>query len=548
MVSSRYILLHYSLKGGGRQARETEFNAMRRDQYHIASVYTRFLQEGNMDKNTLALAIALLSGSVLVGCNGSSNNNPVTDTPPTADDDGNDGNNSDSGILVFAASDSGGSVVQPRGVTALAAAPSEFLYKTDGTPDGTIKIVDDNGNGFEVGRFGSGYMAELDGTFYFAGKDSNGDVELWATDGTGAGTERVADIYPNGNGQPHNMVPAAGKLFMNAVVDGFGRELVVYDPVSGNKQVLSSNINGSPTSNTSPTSLTSVDDGLFFFDRAAGDIYFTDGTLAGTAKIATNNDTTNDPNSSLAKYPELIEDGDWLGYNGKLLFTGRFNVLDAETRLYELDRNGVIKEISFDDGGNTVRLDITQNVVASNGKVYFVADSTAGLHIFEYDGSTVTNLTTREGSRPYQQNLTGTSLGVFMPVERRDSGVDPYLFYVGNTGGSTGIGGALRGPTGRANSFSLAFNLVDVDGTVFLTATAEGSGGADFGIELWKTDGNNPGTQLVKDINDQTAGADSVPSPLIPIAYQVPPTVTGSLEGKYFFFANDGSQGFEPWV
>ncbi len=26
------------------------------------------------------------------------------------------------------------------------------------------------------------------------------------------GTERVADIYPNGNGQPHNMVPAAGKI------------------------------------------------------------------------------------------------------------------------------------------------------------------------------------------------------------------------------------------------------------------------------------------------------------------------------------------------
>ncbi len=46
-----------------------------------------------MKKNSLALAIALLSGSLFVGCNGSSNNNPVVDNPPpTADDNGSDGN------------------------------------------------------------------------------------------------------------------------------------------------------------------------------------------------------------------------------------------------------------------------------------------------------------------------------------------------------------------------------------------------------------------------------------------------------------------------
>ena len=449
------------------------------------------------------------------------------------------------GFVVFPATESAGAIAL-RAATPRAALPVEYLYRTNGTPAGTTKIVDDSNNGFEVGRFGSGYMAELDGKIYFAGKDSSGDVELWATDGSGAGTERVADIYATGSGQPHNMVPATGKLFMNAVVDdatGVGRELVVFDPASNALQALTSTIDGNPGSNNAPEKLTPVDGGLFFFNQDAGDVYFTDGTAAGTVKIATNNDTITDPASPLAKYPELINDDDWLGYNGKLLFTGRFNVLDAETRLYELDKNGNIEEISLVDGGNTVRLDITENVVASNGKVYFVANSSVGLHIFEYDGTAVTNLTASEGSRPYQERLVGTSLGLFMYVEM--TGLPPYLLRVDNTNGPAGVTGALRGSGDY--SFADVEYMVEANGTVFFSAYTEDAGGSDFGIELWKTDGTQQGTELVKDINDTMAGATSLPQPLT-FMYQVPPTVNQGLGSKYLFMANNGSEGFEPWV
>lgn len=486
-----------------------------------------------INKQLTQLAAAIGVATMMTACGGSSSSGRGGTTVA-------EGGN---GFVVFPAAESAGAIAL-RSATARAALPTEYLYKTDGTPAGTSKIVDDNNNGFEVGRFGSGYMAELDGTFYFAGKDSNGDVELWATDGTGAGTERVADIYPNGNGQPHNMVPAAGKLFMNAVVDQFGRELVVFDPVSNDTVVLSTNINGNPTSNTAPESLTAVDGGLFFFDQDAGDVYFTDGTAAGTAKIATNNDTI--IGGSLAKYPELIGDDDWLGYNGKLLFTGRFTASDAETRLYELDQDGNIEEIVFVNNGFNVRLDITQNVVTSNGKVYFVADagaSTPDLHIFEYDGSSVVKLTGSEGNRPYNDSLVGTSLGLFMYVEQ--AGVTPYLLRVDNTGGSAGVGAALRS-TGDY-SFSDVEYMVEANGTVFFAADTEGAGGSDFGTELWKTDGTSQGTELVKDINDTAAGAGSEPFPLA-FMYQVPPTVNGALGSKYLFVANDGSSGLEPWV
>ncbi|WP_297766005.1 hyalin [uncultured Alcanivorax sp.] len=489
-----------------------------------------------INKQLTQLAAAIGVATMMTACGGGSSSSGGGGT--TVAEGGN-------GFVVFPAAESAGAIAVLR-ATARAALPTEYLYKTDGTPAGTSKIVDDNNNGFEVGRFGGGYMAELDGTFYFAGKDSNGDVELWATDGTGAGTERVADIYPNGNGQPHNMVPAAGKLFMNAVVDQFGRELVVFDPVTNDSVVLSSNINGNPTSNTAPESLTPVDGGLFFFDQPAGDVYFTDGTTAGTAKIATNNDTI--IGGSLTKYPQLIGDDDWLGYNGKLLFTGRFNATDAETRLYELDQDGNIEEVAFDDGGSTVRLDITENVVISNGKVYFVADkgtNTTDLNIFEYDGSTVTNLTASEANKPYEDRLVGTSLGVFMYVEQ--AGVTPYLLRIDNTSGTAEIDPAVRSTGDYSFSDVEAWTMVEANGTVFFAADTEGAGGSDFGTELWKTDGTSQGTELVKDINDTAAGAGSEPFPLA-FMYQVPPTVNGELGNKYLFIANDGSSGLEPWV
>jgi ELWxxDGT repeat protein len=493
-----------------------------------------------INKQLTQLAAAIGVATMMTACGGGSSSSGGGGT--TVAEGGN-------GFVVFPAFESARAIGLRSATPRKAALPTEYLYKTDGTPAGTSKIVDDNNNGFEVGRFGGGYMAELDGTFYFAGKDSNGDVELWATDGSGAGTERVADIYANGSAQPHNMVPAAGKLFMNAVVDdasGVGRELVVFDPASGAVEALTSTIDGNPTSNDDPESLTPVDGGLFFFDQDAGDVYFTDGTAAGTAKIATNNDAIT--GGSLAKYPELIGDDDWLGYNGKLLFTGRFNATDAETRLYELDQDGNIEEVAFDDGGSTVRLDITENVVISNGKVYFVADkgtNTTDLNIFEYDGSTVTNLTASEANKPYEDRLVGTSLGVFMYVEQ--AGVTPYLLRIDNTSGTAEIDPAVRSTGDYSFSDVEAWTMVEANGTVFFAADTEGTGGSDFGTELWKTDGTSQGTELVKDIDDTAAGAGSEPFPLA-FMYQVPPTVNGELGSKYLFIANDGSAGAEPWV
>ena len=70
-------------------------------------------------------------------------------------------------------------------------------------------------------------------------------------------------------------------------------------------------------------------------------------------------------------------------------------------------------------------------------------------------------------------------------------------------------------------------SLTNVDGTLFFSAN-DGT----HGDELWKSDGTEAGTVMVKDIN--------------PASYSAPRDLT-ALDGTLFFSADDGTHGFELW-
>ena len=69
---------------------------------------------------------------------------------------------------------------------------SQGLWKTDGTPDGTVPVSDDL-------FLGVGWAVDVNGTLLFAADDQprSSNYELWATDGTANGTVKLREIRPD---------------------------------------------------------------------------------------------------------------------------------------------------------------------------------------------------------------------------------------------------------------------------------------------------------------------------------------------------------------
>jgi ELWxxDGT repeat protein len=88
------------------------------------------------------------------------------------------------------------------------------LWKTDGTPAGTVMVKDiDPGPGSSSPTFLTPDGSEL----YFDASDGTHGDQLWKSDGTAAGTTMVADISTPGHGANiHAMAAAGSELFFSA--------------------------------------------------------------------------------------------------------------------------------------------------------------------------------------------------------------------------------------------------------------------------------------------------------------------------------------------
>ena len=98
------------------------------------------------------------------------------------------------------------------------------LWKTDGTEAGTV-VVKDTWPGSSGGMCGSDIRpVNFEGTLIFCGWDGIQGSELWASDGTEAGTRRLAILYPNVEDeenpylftQPQDFTIVGDKLFLSA--------------------------------------------------------------------------------------------------------------------------------------------------------------------------------------------------------------------------------------------------------------------------------------------------------------------------------------------
>jgi ELWxxDGT repeat protein len=172
------------------------------------------------------------------------------------------------------------------------------------------------------------------------------------------------------------------------------------------------------------------------------------------------------------------------------------------------------------------------NLTNVNGTLYFSAnDGVTGYELWKSDGTATGTVRVKDvftgvyASSPTDLANVGGVL-FFSASGRTTSGVS-----TGNElwkSDGTDAGTVLVKDVGPGLSIGNPNNKTVVNGTLFFRANA-----APSGVELWKSDGTTSGTVLVKDI--RPGGADSYPRHLT------------NVGGTLYFSANDGVSGAELW-
>ena len=307
-------------------------------------------------------------------------------------------------------------------------------------------------------------LTDVNGTLFFVATTGTSGTgtgkELYKSNGTSAGTTLVKDIYVGGNSNPANLTNWNGTLYFTATDATHGTELWKTDGTTAGT-VLVKDIAAS-TASSNPANLIVFNNALYFVadDGASGyELWKTDGTEAGTAIVTDLYTGSTDafPSSATSRHFAIM---------GSYLY---FMAQGSNSTGYELWRtNGTA-------GGTTLVKDIytgsghgyPNHLKNVNNTLYFWAKtSVAGYELWKSDG-------TESGTVMIKDIYPGSS----------DSG---WAFNSYNNNSST---------TSTPDFFLFG-------GNVYFTAQ-DGS----TGYELWKTDGTVAGTVQVKDLKPGTGSS-----------------------------------------
>jgi len=386
--------------------------------------------------------------------------------------------------------------------------------------------------------------AVLGGRIVFAATDANG-TEPWVTDGTPAGTRRLADISPGESSGVHPTgvhFAVVGSRAVFAATSEAGSELWVTDGTPGGTQLLLR-----PVSLFPPTVL-GVFNGqaVFVVYPPSGsnfsELWRSDGTRPGTVLWF----TTTAFRSAVSP-----------GYQaGSLFFFGASDTTSG----------GMLGRVDSFGSGVTMRLGSSVGVTVDL-RLAAVFDDTL------YFGCLLAG---------YRELCTANALG--QQVFDLDNG--PSTSSAPNALARVGTRVFVSADTGLYSATTGAFTLVPGSGTVTRDVFALGNRviyvarSAAAGDELWQSDGTMMGTGLFADLNPGTAGSSPrgfalLGSDAVFIAtgpagdqlWRAPPMgaptvlhtfaagssgagrlVSMADAGLVAFRLNDGATGLEPWV
>lgn len=322
------------------------------------------------------------------------------------------------------------------------------LWKTDGTEAGTVLVKDINPG--TPGSYPSD-LANVNGTLYFAADDGTHGIELWKSDGTEAGTVLVADLAAGSDSSKPNSIAAAGSravfyAFPQATGAVFANDLWSSDGTeAGTMQIISSNppFQLRPLSTYQPMVSIGSHSLIFFQDG----VWSTDGTTAGTGRIA----ETGRP------HPEIVQK------NGLTYFAtgGR-------------DAGGIKLWVT---DGTVVGTQMLTEIVTNNEPIFT-------LHSYYFNAITVLG----------DQILVSTSLNSNFSI--KDAVSEIYSYDLNTT--NVSLVATLSGPNVPASDFYTVDGFFVVgNSAMFMLGTSVDYFSSDTRPQFanfWKTDGTTAGT------------------------------------------------------
>ena len=409
------------------------------------------------------------------------------------------------------------------------------LWKSDGTDTGTVMVKDiyPGSENFDVNSSSPSYLTEMNGILYFQANDGVHGKELWRSNGTEVGTYLVRDIKAPSS-SPSDFEEMDGTLYFDAEDESHGRELWKSDGTQDGT-ILVKDIQPSEVSSY-PKNLTKVNniifmsteyfhgDGPFYNLSRRSELRKTDGTESGTVSIkGVDNDT-------------LYHLGSFLSFNNKLYFCATdvsFSTSgESNTELWVSDGT---------EAGTYMVKDINPGITESSwpdyltevdGIVYFEAyDGTHGSELWKSDGTDTGTVMVKDiypGSGTYYANNSSpsylTEMDGILYFQADDGKHGRELWRSNGTEAGTYMVKDIYAGSEDCN----ADNLFDKNGILYFSAD-DGM----HGQELWRSDGTEAGTYMVKDINP--GPEDSNPSYFV------------EHNGILYFGADNGTDGHELW-
>lgn len=399
----------------------------------------------------------------------------------------------------------------------------EEIWKSDGTLGGTTAIINPRPGTESAFKVGYEFFNFSNKILLFTANDGASGFGLWKTDGTALGTSLVKSSSSPSHVLDgiHQYIEMNGFAYMGTGL--FGQAgLWKTDGTGNGTQLVKSMTLKSP--------FTKIDETLFFsgLSNEGWELWKSDGTETGTRLV-----------KDIYSQQYMSSSPDYLTKVGNTLFFAAKDSVNS-INLWKSDgteagtvRVKKIKQIQSDSITGIRELQPTEFAAVNNMLFFTADDGIHGIELWKSDGTDagttmVKNIYEKKDYDPiyiHPKHLTNVNGKLFFVATDTTNGTTLWK----SDGTETGTVMVKDIRSDNYYDYFHISNLIAVDDILYFQANDQ-----IHGPEIWRSDGTSTGTYMIKNINPLNVPQQS-------------PVLMTSINGLLYFSANDGIHGEELW-